>query len=150
VAVDLCEVAREAADFYRPLAELRGILLNAPGDHAAALQVQGDPALLFEVVANLLDNAVKFTPERGRIDVTVAEEASGPMMTVHDTGPGIPEADRTLVLKRFHRGDRSRQVPGSGLGLNLVAAIVRLHGFHLRLDDAGPGLVVQVRCWPRE
>jgi signal transduction histidine kinase len=147
VTVDLCEVAREAADFYRPLAELRGILLEGPGDHAAAVQVHGDPALLFEVAANLLDNAVKFTPEGGRVDVTAIEDAGGPMMTVYDTGPGIPKAERTLVLKRFHRGDRSRHVPGSGLGLNLVAAIVRLHGFHLHMDDAAPGLVVQVRCW---
>jgi signal transduction histidine kinase len=66
---------------------------------------------------------------------------------VRDSGTGIPEADRALVLKRFHRSDRSRHVPGSGLGLNLVAAIVRLHGFHLHMSDAGPGLAIEMRCW---
>ena len=146
--VDLTGVAREAAEFYRPLAEQRRIVLAGPSDGMDERIVSGDPALLFEVAANMLDNAVKFTPDGGRVAITVTDGAPGPVLTVQDNGPGIPEAERALVLKRFHRGDRSRHVPGSGLGLNLVAAIVRLHGFYLTMDDAGPGLVIQVRCWP--
>jgi signal transduction histidine kinase len=145
--VDLCDIAREAAAFYLPLAEARGIALEAPAENAAPVQVLADPALLFEVAANLLDNAVKFSQTGGYVGIAVTVQDSGPMMTVRDTGPGIPEAERMLVLKRFHRGDRSRHVPGSGLGLNLVAAIIRLHGFHLRMDDAAPGLEIQMRCW---
>ena len=109
--------------------------------------MHGDRALLFEVAANLLDNAVKFTPRGGSVDIAVSVAADGPVLTVRDSGSGIPEAERALVLNRFHRGERTRHVPGSGLGLNLVAAIVRLHGFHLHMDDAAPGLVMQVRCW---
>ncbi len=146
-AVDLAAVAREAAEFYRPLAELRGIVLREGPQDAGAVQVTGDRSLLFEVTANLLDNAVKFTPEGGTVMIAVSDGAAGPVLTVRDTGPGIPPAERTSVLKRFHRGDRSRHVPGSGLGLNLVGAILRLHGFHLFMDDAGPGLVAEVRCW---
>ena len=145
--VDLTSVAREAAEFYRPLAEQRGIVLEGPADEEGSRIVSGDRPLLFEVAANMLDNAVKFTADGGSVAITVTEDAAGPVLTVRDNGPGIPEAERALVLKRFHRGDRSRHVPGNGLGLNLVAAIVRLHGFHLRMDDAGPGLVIQVRCW---
>jgi signal transduction histidine kinase len=74
--------------------------------------------------------------------------ASGPVLTVQDSGPGIAPRERALVLKRFHRGDRSRHVAGSGLGLNLVAAILRLHGYHLHMADASPGLAIEMRCWP--
>jgi signal transduction histidine kinase len=146
-AVDLAGVAREAAEFYRPLAELRGIVLAEAAPDGPAVPVTGDRSLLFEVAANLLDNAVKFTPEGGTVTIGVSAAAAGPVLAVRDTGPGIPLGERGLVLKRFHRGDRSRHVPGSGLGLNLVGAILRLHGFHLFMDDAGPGLVAEVRCW---
>jgi signal transduction histidine kinase len=145
--VNLADVAEEAAEFYRPLAEQRGIVLEGPDADAGSAPVQGDPALLFEVAANLLDNAVKFTPRGGIVGIAVTMDADRPVLTVRDSGPGIPESERALVLKRFHRGDRSRHVPGSGLGLNLVAAIARLHGFHLHMDDAAPGLVMQMRCW---
>ena len=144
--ISLGAVAREAAEFYRPLAEARGISLDAGG--TPDLMVWGDRDLLFEVAANLLDNAVKFTPAGGRVAMRVAEGAHGAVLGVRDSGPGIPPQEREMVLKRFHRGDRSRHVPGSGLGLNLVSAIIRLHGFHLHMMDAGPGLAIEMRCWP--
>jgi signal transduction histidine kinase len=144
--VSLGDVAREAAEFYRPLAEARGITLDAA--ETPELTVWGDRDLLFEVAANLLDNAIKFTPPGGRVTVRSARLDPGFILSVRDTGPGIPEGEHGAVLKRFHRGDRSRHVPGSGLGLNLVAAIVRLHGFHLRMRDGRPGLEIEVCCWP--
>jgi signal transduction histidine kinase len=144
--VGLGAVAREAAEFYRPLAETRGITLDS--EETEDLIVWGDHGLLFEVAANLLDNAVKFTPPGGTVKVKTRMGAKGPVLTIRDTGPGIPESERSLVFKRFHRSDRSRHVPGSGLGLNLVAAILRLHAFHLHLADAAPGLAAELRCWP--
>ncbi len=144
--VALGAVAREAAEFYRPLAEERGISLDA--ETTPDLMVWGDQELLFEVAANLLDNAVKFTPPGGTVAVRTSMGASGPVLTVQDSGPGIAPRERALVLKRFHRGDRSRHVAGSGLGLNLVAAILRLHGYHLHMADASPGLAIEMRCWP--
>ncbi len=143
--VSLGDVSREAAEFYRPLAEARSITLDATD--TPDLTVWGDRDLLFEVAANLLDNAIKFTPPGGRVTVRCASEANGFVLSVRDTGPGIPESERSAVLKRFHRGDRSRHVPGSGLGLNLVAAILRLHGFQLRMRDGRPGLEIEVCCW---
>jgi signal transduction histidine kinase len=70
------------------------------------------------------------------------------VFSVRDSGPGIAAPERDAVLKRFHRGDRSRHVAGHGLGLSLVAAIVRLHLFHLHMGDAAPGLLIEMRCWP--
>ena len=145
--VDLTDLAREAAEFYRPLAEERGIELAGPAAEAGVVPVYGDRALLFEVAANLLDNAIKFTTSGGSAAIGATVAARGPILTVRDNGPGIAEAERALVLERFHRGDRSRHVPGSGLGLNLVAAILRLHGFQLHMEDAKPGLSMEVRCW---
>ena len=92
-------MAREAAEFYRPLAEQRRIVLAGPSDGMDERIVSGDPALLFEVAANMLDNAVKFTPDGGRVAITVTDGAPGPVLTVQDNGPGIPEAERALVLK---------------------------------------------------
>ena len=145
--VDLEAIAREAADFYRPLAELRGITLDAPSGPSSPVAIWGDRGLLFEAAANLLDNALKFTPAGGIVSIRLRADPDGAVLSVADNGPGIPEPERALALKRFHRGDRSRHVPGNGLGLNLVAAIVRLHGFQLRLADASPGLRVDICCW---
>src|SRR3546814_16343710 len=91
--------------------------------------------------SDLLDNAVKYTPEGGRITLTVTPAAAeeGPALTVADSGPGIPEADRERVLQRFVRLERSRSTPGNGLGLSLVAAVARQHHARLALDDARPG-----------
>jgi signal transduction histidine kinase len=143
--VTLSELAREAVEFYRPLAEMRAISLSF--DEAGEAEVLGDRDLLFEVATNLLDNAVKFTPDGGAVRVQTGIRDCGAFLTVRDSGPGIADADRKLVVRRFHRGDPSRHVPGSGLGLNLVAAILRLHGFHLHMADLAPGLAIEMRCW---
>jgi signal transduction histidine kinase len=143
--VDLSVLAAEAMELYAPVAEMRGIALS--GDFAPGMVVEGDRDLLFEAVANVLDNAVKFTPDGGAVTLRSYAGAGGPVLAVRDTGPGIAESERGAVLQRFRRGDRSRSVPGYGLGLSLVSAIMRLHVFELRLADAGPGLVVEMRSW---
>jgi signal transduction histidine kinase len=146
--VDLGDVVREATDLYEPIAEEKGIVLKV--SHEPASHARGDGDLLFEAVANLLDNAIKFTPVNGRVEVSLQQRSAGPSIRVTDDGPGIPAADLAKVLRRFHRADPSRGTPGTGLGLSLVASIVRLHGYGLVLKDRAQGLCVEIECWPHD
>jgi signal transduction histidine kinase len=141
--VDLSELVESVVELYAPVSEQRGILLEssvAPGAH-----VQGNRQLLAQALANLLDNAIKFTPDGGRIRVVLDGSGSSPQVIVEDNGPGIPADKREIVLGRRVRLDEARKFPGSGLGLSLVAAVTKLHGAHLVLDDAGPGLKVSLK-----
>jgi signal transduction histidine kinase len=133
--IDPGELARQAVELYGPVAEAREVRLEAAIE--AAPRIEADAKLLFEALSNLVDNAVKFTPPGGRVQVRVEV---GPQLVVMDNGPGVPEGEQAAVLQRFYRGERDRLTPGSGLGLSIVSAIVRLHGFVLRLEDAHPGL----------
>lgn len=145
-AVDLASVAHEAAELYGPIAEAKHIDLGITV--GAAAPVHGDHDLLFEAVANLLDNAVKFTPEQGHVELSVQDTPAGPVLEVADTGPGIPAERRSQVFARFLRLDKSRHIPGAGLGLSLVLAIARLHGFSLAVGDRdGVGCVVRLMCF---
>ncbi|WP_454691514.1 ATP-binding protein [Achromobacter aloeverae] len=141
--LDLARIARDAVEFFEPVAQERNLRLSfeAPGRPA---EILGDPDLLFDALANLIDNATKFTPAGGRVAVRVARQADGWGLSVSDTGPGIPEAEREMVLRRFYRGERSRHAPGHGLGLSLVAAIAHLHGMTLEIDDARPGCRISI------
>jgi signal transduction histidine kinase len=107
--------------------------------------VRGDRDLLFEAVANLVDNAIKFTPEGGKVDIELLRGDSETIISVTDTGCGISEQEREAVLRRFYRSDKIRNTPGVGLGLNLVAAIVKLHGFRLAIHS-GPGCRAEIVC----
>lgn len=146
--VDLADVVREATDLYDPFAEQKGIIIDVRIEQVSA--VNGDGDLLFEAVANLLDNAIKFTPGSGRVEICLAQGALGPSIRVKDSGPGIPAGEFSKVLRRFYRADPSRQAPGTGLGLSLVASIARLHGFGLMLDDQSPGCSIELECWQRQ
>jgi signal transduction histidine kinase len=139
--VDLCSVAERACDLYEPLAEERGIALTT---HLVAAEVDGDEKLLFEAVSNLIDNAIKFCRKGGKVDVRVEYSAGTIILDVTDNGPGIAADQREAVLRRFHRGAEAANVPGSGLGLSVVVAILHLHGFTLDLLDATPGLRARV------
>jgi signal transduction histidine kinase len=138
--VPLADLARGLAELYEPAAEDKGLALEvaAEGDPV----VSGSRQLLSQAVANLLDNAVKYTPSGGRVTLAVAPGAdgAGPRLSVADSGPGIPEAERERVLQRFVRLEPSRSTPGNGLGLSLVDAVARLHGCRLELADNDPGL----------
>jgi signal transduction histidine kinase len=103
------------------------------------LNVRGDRDLLLEAVANLVDNAIKFTPEGGKVDIELLRGDGETIVRVSDTGPGIGEQEREAVLRRFYRSDKIRNTPGVGLGLNLVAAIVKLHGFRLAIYSVQGG-----------
>jgi signal transduction histidine kinase len=146
--VRLQSVLAHVIELHEPLAEDRGVALVA--DLAAdAPEVSADPTLLFEAVSNLIDNALKFTPAGGKVAVRLVVREEGPRIEVADNGPGVPEAEREAVLQRFYRAARTRNEPGSGLGLSIVTAIARLHHFTLVLEDARPGLRVALNCWPR-
>jgi signal transduction histidine kinase len=106
--------------------------------------VHGDRDLLLEAIANLVDNAVKFTPQGGRVEVSLHQSGHEAVVRVRDTGPGIAENDRDLVGRRFYRADKSRRcADGVGLGLSLVNAIVKLHGFRFNISG-GPGCVAEI------
>ncbi len=137
---DLSTLAADVAEIYQPIAEEAGLAFSV--EIAPDVMVTGHRELLSQALANLLDNAVKYTPPGGRIKVHVATPTT---LEVRDSGPGIPQADRARVLDRFVRLDASRGTPGSGLGLSLVAAVARLHGATVELADAGPGLRVTLR-----
>lgn len=140
--IDIAEVIAVAEELYQPLAEDRQISLTLKLDSIKPLQ--GDRDLLIEMIGNLIDNALKFTPAGGTVTVGLSEARSGTLLSIADTGPGIPEEERERVLVRFYRSARDQQIAGVGLGLSLVAAIARLHDIRMVLGDAAPGLVVEL------
>jgi signal transduction histidine kinase len=141
--VALQEMLREVCDLYEPIAENKNISLRVEAEQR--LSVRGDRDLLFEAVANLVDNAIKFTPEGGQVNIELLRGDHQTILRVTDTGCGINEHEREVVLRRFYRSDKIRNTPGVGLGLSLVAAIVRLHDFRLAIH-AGPGGRVDIVC----
>lgn len=140
--VDLTNLAREIVDLYQPEAGTRGITLAFRGTSPAMLP--GNQQLLAQALVNLVENALKYVPEKGRVDVSVASDNEGITLIVADNGPGVPAEDRQRVLQPFVRLERDRQQTGSGLGLSLVAAVMRLHRATVELLDNGPGL--RVKC----
>jgi signal transduction histidine kinase len=139
--VQLAQLVREVGELYEPIAEDKRVMLQV--EVADESTVHGDRDLLFEAVANLVDNAVKFTPEDGRVALALQNRDGESVIQVKDTGPGISDAEREAVLRRFYRSDKSRNTEGLGLGLSLVAAIVKLHGFRLTIAT-GPGFTAEI------
>jgi len=140
--VDLTALARELVDLYQPEASARGLTLGFSGANGAKLY--GNQQLLAQALVNLLENALKYVPSGGRIDVAVSTTPEAVQLEVADNGPGIPAEDRQRVLQPFIRLERDRSQSGSGLGLSLIAAVMRLHRATIELLDNGPGL--RVRC----
>jgi signal transduction histidine kinase len=141
--VALADLVREVGDMYEPIAEDKGIALvvHSPQE----LSVHGDRDLLIEAIANLVDNAVKFTPAGGQVEIGLFRGNGENIVRVKDTGCGISEAERDAVVRRFYRSNKVRHTSGLGLGLNLVAAIVKLHGFRFTIFP-GSGCVVEIGC----
>lgn len=143
--IELDAVVSEAVELYQPLAEERGVRIKTELQKA---RVDGARSLLAQMTTNLLDNAIKYTPAGGVIDVSLAPDAEGVRLTIRDTGPGIPADQREIALTRFARLDTSRTQPGSGIGLSVVATAARVHRARLRLFDNEPGLGVEI-TFPR-
>jgi signal transduction histidine kinase len=142
---DAAEIARDIGELYEPLAEEKGIVLTV--DAGATAPVRGNRELVSQALSNLIDNAIKYAGPNGQMNGTPAEivvragdDGSHVALSVADRGPGIPQADRGRVVERFVRLEQSRSAPGSGLGLSLAAAVARLHGGELKLEDNHPGL----------
>lgn len=142
--MDLQVILADLVELYEPLAmeKQQSLVAQIPG----TLQVVGDRDLLFQAFANLLDNAIKYTPREGSIRLrSWRREDGGAVVELTDTGEGIPQADREKVFRRFYRVEASRGTqPGNGLGLSLVKAVVSLHRAQIDLDDGAPGLVVRI------
>ncbi|MGH6957307.1 MAG: ATP-binding protein [Caulobacteraceae bacterium] len=134
---DPAALAAGVAELYEPLSEEKG--LDFACELASGMAVRGNRDFLAQALANLLDNAVKYTPAGGAVMLRVRRRGSGEVeLSVTDTGPGVPEADRARVVERFVRLENSRNAPGAGLGLSLVAADAHAHGGRVELDE-GPG-----------
>ena len=144
--IDLAPLSDDVAELYAPLAEEKGITLEIKP--SGATLIEGNRSLISQALANLIDNAIKYTPPGGHVSVWPSMTPDGVDLIVADTGPGIPAAERARVVERFVRLEASRNSPGTGLGLSLVAAVARLHGASLILDDNAPGLRAIIR-FPR-
>lgn len=137
--LDLADLVADVTDLYQAVAEDKAITLTIA--QTAAARVHGNKHLLFQALANLVDNAIKYTPSGGLVTLTVGPSGeAGGRVLVADSGPGIPESERTHVLQRFVRLEQSRTTPGNGLGLSLVSAVAGLHNGSLILSDNYPGL----------
>jgi len=134
--VRLDEIARSVSELYEPVADEKGLTLAAVIDEG--LLVRGDRHLLSQAIANLLDNALKYTPA-GSVSLTVRAGGEWARVEVVDTGPGVPADQRAAVFDRFVRLEGSRSTPGNGLGLSLVRAVARMHGGSVRLEESQPG-----------
>jgi len=130
-------------ELYEVVAEEENISFNYHIEDN--LNVQGNQQLLAQAFTNLIDNAVKYTPEKGHIDLQASSSEGIVTITISDTGAGIPEEQREHVFKRFVRLDNARTSVGNGLGLSLVKAVMDQHEAKIVLGDNKPGLVVEVR-----
>jgi len=132
-------LANDMAELYEAVCEDKGLDFKA--ELTPRLTVNGAREILAQALANILDNAIKYTPEGGAVMLRVRRRSSGEVeFSVTDTGPGVPEEDRARVVQRFVRLENSRSEPGSGLGLSLVAAVAEAHGGRLELSE-GPGAI---------
>ena len=145
--IDLRAVVERSADLYREVAEERkiAVVLDLP----VAVEIEADSVRLGQAVNNLLDNALKYTPEGGRVTLLAGVESAAAVLTVADNGPGVPLAEREAIFRRLYRGDASRYQRGLGLGLSLVKAIVESHHGTVSVDDApggGARFTVRLEC----
>lgn len=143
--VDLAAICRDAAELYEPLAVAKGLGFEARYENAAS--IPGDADLLREALMNLVDNAIKFTPFGGHVTISCGHGLD--LLQVRDTGSGISEHERTMILERSYRSIAAREKNGFGLGLNIVATIVDLHGLTLAIEDAQPGTIFSIRARSR-
>jgi signal transduction histidine kinase len=133
---DLGLLANAAADLYSEMADAKNIRLQVEASEAP---INGDPIRLRQAIANLIDNAIKYTPDGGRVEVKSVQRDGSAVLTVRDTGPGVPAAEQPRIWERLYRGDQSRSQSGLGLGLSLVRAIVEAHGGSTTVQNSAEG-----------
>lgn len=142
-AISLSDTVRNLVEVYETVAEDNGQTLQAKIQ--TEMTCRGDRDLLTQMLANLVENAIRHTPAGTRIVVTLSQEPSGSLLAVADDGPGIPPEDKDKVFHRFYRSEQSRTTPGTGLGLALVKAVIDLHDGTVAVLDNAPGLRVEIR-----
>jgi signal transduction histidine kinase len=135
--IDLTRLCRDVFDFYEPLAEAKSITMTLHVQNKVA--IIGDADLLREALMNLLDNAIKFTPQGGTVQMAVENAPQGPRVEIRDSGPGVLPDERDKIFKRFFRSAATDHMPGNGLGLSMAATIAEMHGLSLRLGEATEG-----------
>lgn len=141
--IDLQQIGADIVEMYEATADEQGVLLvqlYGPG-----LPARGDRNLLGSALASLVDNAIKYAGQGTTVEVSCGQDGAGAWLAVHDNGPGVPASELPKLTQRFYRLDKSRHLPGNGLGLSIVAAIAALHGGSLEIEDAAPGLCVRLR-----
>jgi len=141
--VDLIEIAESVVELFDAAAENKNVRIKVIGDRS--VRIIGDRDLLFDAVANLVDNAIKHGRESGQVAVELSRSGGGAVIAVSDDGPGIPADEHQHVFRRFYRLEQSRCTPGNGLGLSLVAAVARVHNARVKLLDNAPGLKVELQ-----
>lgn len=142
LVIDMQRLLSDVVELYEPLAAEKNIRMRFT---PAASQLVGDKDLLFQAFANLVDNAIKYTPENGTIEIEMQPQDTGTRVVIRDSGQGVSDEHKQRVFRRFYRVEHSRRAPGSGLGLSLVAAIIKLHRGMIQLHDNQPsGLIVTV------
>jgi signal transduction histidine kinase len=141
--VNLFEIASEVIELYDAAAEQDGTHLTVIGDREVL--VTGDRDLIFDAIANLVDNSIKHGRAGGQVVVATENIDGTSAISITDDGPGIPADEYEQVFKRFYRLEHSRYTPGNGLGLSLVAAVARIHGARIEMYDNAPGLKLTLR-----
>ena len=141
--VDFHSLLEDIVEFYEPLIEEKNQTLETTID--ANIVSQGDRDLLFQAFANVLENAIKYTPDKGNLSVSLIRLNTELVITIADNGPGIPASERDKVFRRFYRLDQSRSSSGNGLGLSMVSAVISLHNGSIDLEDNIPGLRTIIR-----
>lgn len=144
--VNLAALLQDVAELYEPVAEEKNIRLLLQQENRQI--VKGDKHLLFQLFANVLGNAIKFSPPDSEVSVKINGDKGGVSIVISDHGPGIAASEKEAVFRRFYRGDASRSTEGNGLGLSLVKAIIDLHQGSILLEDNNPGLRVRVSLQP--
>ena len=141
--IDLHQIGSDIVEMYEATADEQGVLLvQMYGDGVPA---RGDRNLLGSALASLVDNAIKYAGPGATVEVSAGSDAQGNWLAVRDNGPGVPKEELPKLTQRFYRLDKSRHLPGNGLGLSIVAAIAALHGGSLEIEDAAPGLRARLR-----
>ena len=142
-ALDFRTLLEDVAEFYEPLAEEKSQKLHITlGQN---IHTWGDRDLLFQALANLIENAIKYTPRDGKIWISLSQVHNEAVIIIADNGPGIPENEMVNVFRRFYRLDRSRSTSGNGLGLSMVSAVISMHSGKITLTDNQPGLKTTIR-----
>jgi signal transduction histidine kinase len=142
--LNLGQITNQIGDLFEPIAEENNITFAIKTDDH--LSIEGDWDLLSEAIANLVDNALKFTPPGGHVTLQALEINGNPTIQVIDDGRGFPQNEADFLWKRFYRSDKSRQIDGNGLGLSIVKAIIDVHGFNITAHNLDPGCVFEVVC----